>query len=270
MKVLSKIAIVLALLISSCKTGQQGAARVESIDNAEAFTHLFEKAISPDTSFIQINTKMKASVNSEDVNVSLKVKSYIVKDSFMVLKASKLGIPAGQIKLDKDSVQILNMINGCKITEDNNYLKEKYKIPLNYSDLEGIFMGKASIIKTNLVATHFMDTAIVFSNTTVEQAQVLLDTAKTGEITPGSRVVVIDTASTNVQMIAFEEQGFQGLITYDEYETLDSVVIPKLFTMRILSPENKVFMITFEINKWDAEDKKVSFTIPKSYENCSQ
>jgi len=129
------IIIILLSLFFSCKTKQKNNTKQEQLAKTKLYDNAVKANVDYKSLFIKFTVKYKNSKNS----MGLKGTAKIRKDSVIIVSLiAVLGIEAARLKFTKDSLFIIDRLNGKVKKGSYKYLKKTFNIDFNYNDLQSV------------------------------------------------------------------------------------------------------------------------------------
>jgi len=141
MKYYFKIAILMLLALSSCKSKKS----LTDMDSIEGITT--KKIISNhyDNNFSQktVNANLNANYSDSNMSTSINVKLRIDMDKTIWMSATKLGFPIAKVKITPDRVSYYEKLKGTYYDGDFSMLSKWLGTELDYEKVQNILLGQA-------------------------------------------------------------------------------------------------------------------------------
>ena len=86
---------------------------------------------------------LKARVGYEDIYTSIgfRINLRMIKDSLIWMNVSKIGYEVSRVLIRPDSIFIVDRWNKSYLAERTEFLTRRYKVPLEYEDLQNLIYG---------------------------------------------------------------------------------------------------------------------------------
>jgi hypothetical protein len=128
------ILLCLGVLISSCRT-----IKPVVINKGSSIENIYDSLKLSEPNYKSLNIKFSVKYQKKSESMSLKGNLKILKDSIIWVSLSPgLGIEAVRLMCTKDSVYLLDKLNGSLTKGKYEYLKTLYKIDVDYHSLQSI------------------------------------------------------------------------------------------------------------------------------------
>ena len=254
-------------LVVACakKSIPVGLEKLERKKTSELVDQL-ELLSNPEWDFLstKITTRFLSNEHKQNFKTSLKMK----KDSLLNVTITFAAIPIINAVLSPDSLKVVNKKDKCYMLEDLRFLKRKFEIPFEFSQVEELLLGlplawdkesryhQLEDLYHYVISSHkkrFVnrretknDDEILIryflSPKTMELDQILLDSPQ-------------DTTSIRIQY-------------FDRYND-GSFSLPQRTEINIFTPRDTIY-VELKFQKPEVEKEKVIFlTIPENYEKCN-
>jgi hypothetical protein len=138
-----KIVILCIVAISvSCKTLKTSTNHVEKL----SIEKICDSLINHDPVYKNLEIKFSVQYTGDKNSLDLKGTIKTVYDSVILITVSPgLGIEGARLMCNKDSLFILDRINKTYRASDYNYIRENWKVDVNFNSLQSILTGKLSV-----------------------------------------------------------------------------------------------------------------------------
>jgi hypothetical protein len=114
-----------------------------------------EKLKSNELPFSELAAKMKTKVSSPSLNQSFTTNIRWKKGEKIWMSMSIIGIEGARVLITKDSIKIMDKVNGRYILKPLSYIKEKTYVDLTFSDIENLLLGQ--LLFTDTAKTKYAD-----------------------------------------------------------------------------------------------------------------
>jgi hypothetical protein len=258
---------LVAFVLASCskKTGVSGYEKLPRIKTNE----LAEKLDSLSQSdWVFLSTKINTKFSSREQKQSFKTSLKMRRDSLINATITFASIPIINAVISPDTLKVVNKKDKCFIIEDVNFLKKKFDLPFEFSQLEELLLGLPLAWDKNakyhqlddlnyyVLSSHkkrFLgrrdnkqenDIMIRYFLTphTFELAQVLVDSPE-------------DTTSVRIQYFdRYSDAGFP---------------LPQRTEILIFTPRDTIAVELKFLKPELEKEKSIFLTIPENYEKCN-
>ena len=182
--------------------------------------------------------------------MSVSASSNIVwrRDSLIYLNIKKFGFTVAKAKVTRDSVFIINQIQGSRISEPLSYIETHFGIPADFNAVQKILLGQPVFLfdKKNL--------------TTVYNADIQTLTLS-GSDEKRKAVYTFDASNFQLKSMNIEEPGSSRTINIsnENVDALGNTKFSYLRTININSPQTGIATIVI-----DVDNKNIEIDVPKS------
>jgi hypothetical protein len=167
------IVLVASISFTACKTVKP----VVNVVKSNSLEYIYDSLKLSEFDYKNLNIKFNAKYEKKSQTMSLKGNLKIIKDSVIWVSLSPgLGIEAVRLMCTKDSIYLLDKLNGSLTKGKYEYLKNAYKIDVDYHSLESILTNnffvypstineKKDFVSTYSISKDSIDLAVYRKNT---------------------------------------------------------------------------------------------------------
>lgn len=243
---MNKALVFLALsLLCSCTTIQL-ANKAAPLSAASLLTQCQQHSNPIEWVSAQLNGTATFNQQSLPLNAQLRLR----KDSVLWLSFRALmGIEVARVLLSPDSIKLINRLNTSYFVGTIEDLADSYQLPFSYEQLQDVLLARLSFNPKD------------FSRVVYDEQGYALYASKNDSL-PHYRLNA-NFLPTDIMQSRSDSQHL--IISYPDYQQLDSLWVPKELYLQAQSDTKKV-MATFRFSKTSInKPKKVKFSIPSSY-----
>ena len=268
------LGILLVFVSFSCKTTLTGKV-TKRISEKKLTSELFgNSAIDYDFFYSKINIDYKNSKKSQSFKASVKMRI----DSAFSGTVTKGPIIVATYLIDKDSVKSTNKIAKCYFNENLKYISSILGVELEYSEFQNLIVGKPLYldesthykqIKDKLKQYYILSSHKKHKFKRIDNEKLNLDKDKNNDIfikyyfSPDS----IDLVKMNIEIPA---DTVTIDINYEKSQVIDNYLIPDLTSIKIVHPEDSIFLKLRYTKLKINQPKTIKFSVPSNYVNCNE
>lgn len=137
----SKIAVIILLVFSSCKTTKSSVETIDvsAISTKKLISNYYDNYFKQKTIDARINAKYSDNKSSASISIRMRVE----KDKTIWMSASKFGIPIAKVKITPSRVSYYEKINRTYFDGDFSLLSQWLGTELDYEKVQNILVGQA-------------------------------------------------------------------------------------------------------------------------------
>lgn len=244
------LALIAALLASSCGTGRKAGGRSVKTRSAD---YLFEQMVRSQVKAEWFEGKAKVGYSDEYLSMGVSATIRMRKDSVLWLSVKKLGFEAARVMITTDSVYVLDRINNQYGVQSLTWVEKEYGLPADLHTLQMIFLGNPIFFNTRNLQSEVLETAYRLSH-------------QDGAIETS---YWLDGKDLRLQQMSFNDQRYQRSFDYQlkEYQsTADKQNFSYFRNLEIDSRETGKTQLEIRFSEIELNvPKSIRFDIPKKY-----
>ncbi|AMC11349.1 hypothetical protein Lupro_08795 [Lutibacter profundi] len=252
MKYNLKIAILILLVITSCKTNKKviSTSSVAKISTKK----IISKHYSNDFNQKTINARLTVRYRDKNTAIAIGVKLRLEKDKTIWMSATKLGIPIAKIKITPNRVVYYEKIKRTYFNGDFSLLSKWLGTELNFKKVQNILLGQAVL---NLKKGKY--------NSKISGNLYQLSPRKKKELFGILFFINPTNFKLNKQEIHSPKKKQLLSVSYSNYKEINEEQFPK--NIKILATDNKNLTTIKMEYRWVEFNKKLTFpfSVPRGY-----
>jgi hypothetical protein len=256
MKYYFKIAIMMLLALSSCKskkslTNMDG---IEEISTKKIISNHYDNNFNQKTVNANLNAKYSDSKMSTSINIKLRIET----DKTIWMSATKLGFPLAKLKITPDRVSYYEKLKGTYYDGDFSLLSEWLGTELDYEKVQNILLGQAVL---NLRKEKY--------DSKIDNQLYQLSPIKENELFGILFFMNPDNFKLNRQEITNTEKKQMLSVSYANYKNIKGEQFPENINIRA-TDRNNLTTINIEYKSVEFnEELTFPFEIPSGYKEIS-
>ncbi|MEY2904657.1 MAG: hypothetical protein RJA52_673 [Bacteroidota bacterium] len=245
----------LIIFLSSCKSSSKIIRNEEKTNNAatELIQILKDKQVNPEW----INAKTKITYKSEKNTISGQGFIKMKIDSALLISIRKFSIEVAKLRIDKDSIYLLDRLNSTYIEESLLRSKEILGFSADFDLIQSIILGRLpnTILETSQIFKNKDDLNLIQKNSS------------------STVVAHVNPQNYHIHSLQYYDhiQGIQiwnALKNYDLQHNGNSFALNREFSLIVPTSDSLQIQITFLQVEWD-QPTDLNISIPKSYSRAA-
>ncbi|HEY9222049.1 MAG TPA: DUF4292 domain-containing protein [Lutibacter sp.] len=256
MKYYFKIAILMLLALSSCKSKKSLTDKdiIEEISTKKIISNHYDNNFSQKT----VNANLNANYSDSEISTSINIKLRIEMDKTIWMSATKLGFPIAKVKITPDRVSYYEKLKGTYFDGDFSLLSKWLGTELDYEKVQNILLGQAVL---NLRQGKY--------DSKIDNQLYQLTPIKENELFGILFFLNPDNFKLNRQEISNAEKQQLVTVSYANYKNINGELFPENINIRS-TDHKKLTTIAIEYKSVEFnEELTFPFEIPTGYKEIS-
>lgn len=243
--------LVVLMLAASCRTTREGGngSRYRGMSQ-EKVMEKYQNSL-PDFKTVTFKGKADFENKTENSSIGFSYKINVAKDSLIWASVSKLGIPAANILIDRDSVRMRIMLSREAVLCDFSVISQMTGFDVNFDMLQAFLLGNAYFTKDALLVSR-TEPPVEFK----------------GRMSPYQVSWFLNDQHFRLEKMVVKDitLGAESVLSYSDFGRVGSTQMANLMELTTTQPQ--AARITMKHSSIEFDDDKASFDfrIPSSYE----
>ena len=259
-----KIAILgfLVLFILSCGRKKTAFSPDFPTKTTEELVNRLDELSQLEWDFLTAKTNVKLS--SKEQTNAFKASLRMKRDSALLVNISFAGIPIVQTILSNDSLKLLNRKVKYFKFQDRSALEEIVDLPIEYSQLQDVLIGKPLLFDKNKEHIQIQDLA--FYQIKTKRKRNKDSTSEDVTITYYLNPTTLEL--NKVKLESPTDETTMEIIYIGKHDKIEGLSLPQQIDIVIQGPKS-ITTVNIAYNRPDiSNEKKISLNIPENYVPC--